>query len=94
MIAILTITTGGVGLELRGIVYGGELASGDGVSDFDVDHFECGVEGLREVVRWGFEGKRLSMLLKRNARPAYILRSTSCDNRSGITKSLRAQTAQ
>ena len=36
---ILTDTASRVILELRGVVDGGELASGDGVSDLDVDHF-------------------------------------------------------
>ena len=37
---ILTDAAGGVVLELGGVVDGGELASGDGVADLDVDHFE------------------------------------------------------
>ena len=43
---ILTDTAGGVALELGGVVDGGELASGDGVADLDVDHFDLGVGGL------------------------------------------------
>ncbi len=37
---LLTGTAGGVVLELRGVVDGGELASGDGIADLDVDHID------------------------------------------------------
>ena len=44
----LTSTAGGVGLELGRVVDGGELASGDGVADFDVDHCVLCVGGSGE----------------------------------------------
>lgn len=41
-----------MGLELGGVVDGGELASGDSAADLDADHFELVLKEEVEVLVW------------------------------------------